>query len=152
MKFGIKYLLLCIIFGLFGHYWPELMYVVIWDNFHEYWIRWILWELILNDWNYFVRGLLNLLNIWFDLVFNVNEYGFINFDFVCWLGGWDKFLKSCNMRWLCDFKKKGEVRILWIYCILLKKWWWRRYIYNTKIINQPKMIWSNFRPFLLDVY
>jgi hypothetical protein len=38
VKFEIKCLLLCIIFGLFGHYWPELMCVVIWDNFYEYWI------------------------------------------------------------------------------------------------------------------
>jgi hypothetical protein len=51
------------------------------------------------------------------------------------------------------FKKNGEVRILWIYC-------WQNdddeeiciYKKNTKIINQSKMVWSNFRPFLLDVY
>jgi hypothetical protein len=40
---------------------------------------WILWEFILNDWNYFVRGVLNLLNIGFGFVFYVIEYGPINF-------------------------------------------------------------------------
>jgi hypothetical protein len=45
------------------------------------------------------------MNIWFDFVFNVIEYGLINFEFVCWLGGCDKFFESYNMNWLCDFKK-----------------------------------------------
>ena len=134
MKFRIKYLLLCIIFGLFGHYWPELMYVVIWDNFHEYWIRWILWELILNDWNYFVRGLLNLFNIWFDFVFNVIKFGLINFEFSYWLGGCDEFFGSYNMSWLCDFKKNDVPITLWIY-------YWRNN--NDEEICIYKKMWKN---------
>jgi len=66
---------------------------------------WILWELILNDWNYFVKGLLNLFNIWFDFVFIVIKFGLITFEFFYWLGGCDEFLGSYNMSWLCDFKK-----------------------------------------------